>query len=265
MSSGTMTVLGTQLRNIQRSRWAFGYAAAFLLLSEAIVRLSAESGPGILLAVVTVVLAVVPLASLVLGAMHVYSMREFTELLLAQPLTRTAVFGGMYLGVALPLALAPLAGIGISLLLHGQLAPGTWRSLALLALGTVLLTFTCTAIAFLIATAVRDRARGLGTVLLVWLLLFVLYDGLVLLVALLFTDYPLELPMLVLLLLNPVDLARSLMLLELDAPALLGYTGAVFRRAFGSGMAIPAGLSILVLWSLVPLLAAIRVFRRRDF
>ena len=57
------------------------------------------------------------------------------------------------------------------------------------------------------------------------------------------SDYPLELPLLGLTLLNPVDLGRVLLLLQFDNAALLGYTGAVFERFFGSALGMPRRLA----------------------
>ena len=64
---------------------------------------------------------------------------------------------------------------------------------------------------------------------------------------------------------NPIDLARVLILLRLDVSALMGYTGAVFERFFGStGGALLASLA-LVMWTGVPLLLGARRFQRKDF
>jgi Cu-processing system permease protein len=133
-------------------------------------------------------------------------------------------------------------------------------------LGTgVLLTLSFTALAFLIALRFEDRARGFGTALLVWLTCAVLYDGLVLLAVALFADYPLETPLLILTLLNPLDLGRVALLLDLDAAALLGYTGAVFQRFLGTAEGLALAVTALVAWTLVPLALGFRRFQRRDF
>ena len=107
--------------------------------------------------------------------------------------------------------------------------------------------------------------RGLGAAVGLWLALTLLYDGLVLLAAFALADYPLERPMLALMLANPVDLARVLLLLRLDVSAPMGYTGAVFERFFGSagGAALAAGA--LALWVAVPAMLGARAFRRKDF
>jgi Cu-processing system permease protein len=93
----------------------------------------------------------------------------------------------------------------------------------------------------------------------------VLYDGLVLVVVAGFSDWPLETPMLVLSLLNPVDLARVLLLLTFDVAALMGYTGAVFERFFGGALGAASALAALVLWTALPFLAGLRGFMRKDF
>ena len=47
-------------------------------------------------------------------------------------------------------------------------------------------------------------------------------------------DYPMEKPMIGLSALNPIDLSRILILLQLDVSAMMGYTGAVFEDFFGT-------------------------------
>jgi Cu-processing system permease protein len=128
-----------------------------------------------------------------------------------------------------------------------------------------LLTLVFTAVAMLVSLLVGDRARGLGLAILLWLAATALYDALIVLVATTFSDYPLELPLIALTILNPVDLGRVLLLLRLDTAALMGYTGAVFERFFGSllGTALSAGA--LLLWCVGPLGAAHYRFCRKDF
>jgi Cu-processing system permease protein len=129
----------------------------------------------------------------------------------------------------------------------------------------VLLVFAFTSVAFLLAISIEDRARGMGAAVLVWMLATLLYDGAVLAGIAAFDEYPLEGPLIALSLLNPVDLARVLLLLQLDTAALLGYTGAVFERFFGTAQGIAVSLAALGLWVLVPWVLARRRFARKDF
>ncbi|MEQ9568556.1 MAG: hypothetical protein RLN75_00065 [Longimicrobiales bacterium] len=129
----------------------------------------------------------------------------------------------------------------------------------------MLLTGVFGALAILVATSVGTAARGLAAALLVWLALTVLYDGLVLLGAQAFSAHPLERPLLAAMLLNPVDLARVMVLMALDAPALLGYTGAVFQDFFGTARGALVAAASLGLWIGVPVALAARRFRRMDF
>jgi Cu-processing system permease protein len=66
-------------------------------------------------------------------------------------------------------------------------------------------------------------------------------------------------------LLNPIDLGRVLVLLDLDLSAMMGYTGAVFRRFFGGTLGAGVALGALALWVAAPLGLAARGFRRKDF
>jgi Cu-processing system permease protein len=251
-----------ELQDLRRSRWVVGYALLLLVLTDALLRFGG-GGTRAVLSLMNVVLVFVPLVSLVFGTMYLYNARDFIELLLAQPVGRRSLFAGLYGGLAVPLAAGFLAGVGLPFLWGGGGAVA--GPLATL-LGTgVLLTLVFTALAFLASLLFEDRAKGLGAAILVWLAATALYDALLVLVAVSFSDYPLELPLIGLTLLNPVDLGRVLLLLQLDTAALLGYTGAVFERFFGTMLGAATAACALALWCLGPLALAQRRFRTKDF
>jgi Cu-processing system permease protein len=257
-------ILGYQLRDIARNRWVIAYALVLLVLTEALFRLGGE-GERVILSLLNVVLIFVPLVALTFGTLYLYTAREFIELLLAQPVGRGAMFAGLWGGLALPLTGALVAGVGLPFLFHAGDGPVAVRSVLMLLATGGLLTCAFTALAFLIALRFEDRARGFGTALLVWLACAVVYDGLVLLVVTLFGNYPLETPLLVMTLLNPLDLGRVLLLLDLDVAVLLGYTGAIFRRFLGTGLGLGLATLALVAWTAIPLAFGARRFSRRDF
>jgi Cu-processing system permease protein len=255
-----LQIVRYQLRDAARSRWVLAYGLLFLLLTEGLFRLGG-GGERVVVSLLNAVLLLVPLVGLLFGALHFYNSREFMELMLAQPLERSVLFGGLYGGLALPLILAFALGVGLPFAWHGG---GGGALLALLGVG-VALTLVFTGVAFLVALAFEDRAKGMGAALLLWLGAGIIWDGLVLLLVLLFSDYPLEKPMLVLTFLNPIDLGRVLLLLQLDIAALMGYTGAVFRRFFGSEAGVLASAAALVIWTGAPLWLGFLRFRRKDF
>ena len=110
-----------------------------------------------------------------------------------------------------------------------------------------------------------DRLRGVGVALAVWLAMTVLYDGLVLALSVSLDAWPLERPLVGLMLMNPVDVARGLVITQLDVPALMGLTGTLFERAFGSALGSMVAVTALCAWVAVPFTVAGRRFQRRDF
>ncbi len=260
----SMTVFRYELQDLRRSRWVLGYTLCLFLLTEALLRFGG-GGPRAVLSLMNVALGVVPLVAIVFGTMYLYGSRSFIQLLLAQPVGRGQLFAGLYAGLALPLAAGFLLAVGLPFLWDGAgEGPLAGPLVMLLGAGT-LLTLVFTALAMLVSLQVNDRAKGLGLAILVWLLLTALYDAGIVLVATAFSDYPLELPLLGLTLLNPVDLGRVLLLLQFDTAALMGYTGAVFEKFFGSLLGIAVASGALALWCAVPLLLARRRFGRKDF
>ena len=260
----TLRLLGYQLSDVARSRWLAGYTLFFLVVTDALLRFGG-GGTRALLGLMNVVLLVVPLVSAVFGTTYLYDTREYTELLLAQPVSRRQLYAGLYLGLTVPLALGFAAGVGAPFLLHGAVGAGQLGTLVTLLFTGCALSFVFTALAFVIALRFDDRIKGLGVAIAVWLGLAVLYDGLVLVLVAVFADYPLERAVLGLMVANPVDLARVMLLLQFDVSALMGYTGAVFRKFFGSAGGMTLAVVALALWAALPAALGARLFRRKDF
>ena len=263
MSALAMTVAKFQARDVVRSRWLVAYVAFFWIVGEGLLRFTSGDARAIL-SLANLVLYVVPLVTLVFGTVYFYSAREFTELLLAQPVDRRALFLGLYAGLTAPLCLGVVLGVGTPFAIRG----GAGAATAVLAslLGTaVALTLAFAAIAFCIALAFADRLRGLGTAIGVWMLCAIVYDGLVMATVAAFDGHPLERPMLALMLANPIDLARVMLLLQLDISALMGYTGAVFQQWLGGGAGLIAIACALLVWIAAPAWLGLRAFSTKDF
>lgn len=258
----TIKIVRYELSDVLRGKWVVAYGAFFWLVTDALLRFG--GGTKALLSLVNVVLLLIPLVSLVFGTTYLYHARAFNMLLLTQPVSRRSLFAGLYAGLALPLATAFAVGVSLPFAYRGLEAGHAGALATLLACG-VLLTGIFTALAFWVALRFEEKIKGLGAALVLWLAAAVLYDGAVLLAAHAFAAYPLEQPMLVLMVLNPIDLARVLLLMALDASALMGYTGAVFERFFGSMLGAAVSVGALGAWLALPLGLALGRFRRQDF
>lgn len=246
------------LQDILQSRIVLAYAVLLLLASVGLFNMGGEGGKS-LASLLSLVLMVVPLVSLVFATIHFYHSYEFIELLSSQPLKRSTIFLAEYAGVALALTLAFLAGTGLPVALFEPSLTG-----ACLVGAGILLTLVFVALALLGAVCTRDKARGIGVALLLWVYFGLVYDGLVLFILFSFADYPIEKAMLVMVSLNPVDLARIAVLLQLDVSALMGLTGAVMRELLGSAAGMGFAAGVLLAWAVAPLGLALRIFRKRD-
>ncbi len=253
-----------QARDVLRSRWLAAYGVFFLLVTEGLLRFAGGDARSIL-SLASIVLYVVPLVTIVFGTVYLYSTREFTELLLAQPVSRRGLFFGLYGGLAIPLVFAMAVAAGAPFLLRGLGDPVQRGMLAALLVAGTALTLIFTGIAFCIALWCEDRLRGLGAAIGVWLLGAIVYDGLVMTAVAMLSDYPLDRPMLVLTLANPIDLARVMVLLQLDVSALMGYTGAVFQQFLGGSFGTLVAAGALAGWIIVPIALGMRAFGRKDF
>jgi Cu-processing system permease protein len=246
------------LMDILQNRIIIGYTLFLFAVSFGLFNLGGDSTKG-LVGLLNIVLIVTPLVSIVFSTIHFYNSYEFIELLAAQPIRRSLIVWSEFWGLTIALTLATLMGIGVPVLVFAANATGI--SLVLVSVG---LSVVFISIALLASVLTRDKAKGIGVVLLLWFLFALLYDALVLFLMFAFADYPLEKAMLGFVCLNPIDLARVVVLLQMDIAALMGYTGALFREFLGTNWGIVFALFVLAVWAIVPMLLAVRVFNRKD-
>lgn len=244
--------------DILQNKFVIGYGLFLFLVSFTLLNLEGESSK-VMLSLLNVILLVVPLISIVFSTIHFYNSYEFMEMMLSQPIKRSWILYSEYIGISFSLVCSFALGMGIPLLIfgHGSIV------MYLLASG-IILTFVFVSLAFLSAVLSKDKARGIGISLLLWFFFSVIYDGLILILLFSFSDYPIEKYMLLFMSLNPVDLARVAILLQMDTAALMGYTGAVFSSFFNNWGGVVFASSILLLWIILPLLRAIRIFNKKD-
>lgn len=244
--------------DILRTRFILLYTALLLISTFAMFQLDSDPSK-VVMSLLNIVLMVVPLVSIIFTTIHFYNSYEFIELMLAQPINRKVVFIGECIAVASSLCMAFLVGIGLPAVLYGITASG----LSLLFCG-VILTMVFVSFAFLASVMTRDKAKAIGVALLFWFYFSLIYDGFLLWFVYAFNDYPLEKLTLTLIALNPVDLARVIMLLQLDISALMGYTGAFYKEFFGSSFGILFSTFVLFLWVIIPFVLALRIFSKKD-
>lgn len=185
-------------------------------------------------------------------------------MILCQPIPRNTLFIGLYLGTSLPLTLSLIIGILLPFIFFGNLSEGLNLTLLLIVVSS-LLTLLSTAISFLISTIITDKVKGLSISIFFWLITAIVYDGLLLLIIYLFQDYPIEKFLIVFTLLNPLELSRTIFILNFDISALLGLTGALFKKFYGSQFGLIISSVSLLIWICVPFLLGLRRFNRKDF
>ena len=247
-----------------RSSWSYVYLGFYLLLGIVLLFLNNDLSKAII-TLMNVIIVLVPLIGTIFGVMYYYNSKEFTELLLAQPVKRSSIFLGQYLGVSISLSMSLILGLGLPFVAYGLFRSNAIWDFSLLLIVGMFLTFIFSALAFNIALSNENKIKGFGYAILMWLLLAVVYDGLFLVSLIIFEDYPLDQLSLTATMLNPIDLSRTLIILKLDISALLGYTGAVFKQFFGTSFGLVISFIMLLVWVVLPVLRIVFKSKRKDF
>lgn len=252
------------IRDVLRGMWMVGYTFLLLLITGAFF-VFFDNPSQVLLSLLNVILLVVPLVSLIFTLTYLFNNRNFIVLTLTQPVSRSRIFWGYQIGLGLAQGMAPLIGVGGPLIVElwhqeAYRTTGLW-----MLLGSILLTQVFLGIGIWLAFRFEDRLQALTIGLFIWILMTFVYDGLILVVVILASAYPVERIAVGLSFLNPLDLVRLLLLMQMDVAALMGFTAAVFKKFLGTVWGTVSAIIALGIWMVVPTLRASIRFKSKDF
>lgn len=245
-------------KDIIRNRIVIAYTILLGLFSWSAFALEDNSSKGIL-TLLNIILLIVPLVSILFSTIYVYNSTEFIEMLLSQPLKRTRIWRSFYFSLIISLASAFFLGCGIPLLIFSPNIVGLMMFFT-----GLIITMVFVSIAFFCVMLTRDKAKGIGIAILLWMYFALFFDGLVLFLLFQLSDYPIEHAMVFITALSPIDLVRIVILLHLDISAMMGYTGAIFKEYFGNTLGMVIAFLVLNLWVVVPFLISLVKFKNKD-
>jgi Cu-processing system permease protein len=251
-------ILKYVILDILKNKIVVFYTILISLFSWSTFALEDSTAKG-LLTILNIVLLIVPLVSILFSTIYIYNCNEFIELLVSQPIKRSKIWRSLFFGLCISLSLSYIIGAGIPILIYNDFK----KSAILIIVGT-LITLIFVSLAFLTSILSKDKAKGIGISILIWLYFALLFDGLVLFLLFQLSDYPIEKFMVLITALSPIDLSRILVLLQLDVSAMLGYTGAIFRNFFGTNFGLMISFMLLIIWIVIPFNISLKKFNKKD-
>lgn len=260
-----------EIRGSLRNRWLLFYTIAFAVLALGLSYMSLV-GTGRLgfagfgqtaAGLVNLVLLIVPLMGLTIGASSLASEQENGTLayLIAQPIGRTEVLLGKYLGLGLSICASLAIGFGITAAVisrsHGGSASAYLRIVGL----AFLLSLAMLSVGMLISVLTRKTMVATGTAVFIWLTLVFLGDLGLMGGAIAFKLRADEIFHLALI--NPIQDYKMAAISGFDSSFdLLGPAGLYAIRQYGHWL-MPMLTGALVVWAIVPMVFAGLILSRR--
>lgn len=269
--TGFRSLLRFELSRARRARTLSWFAIGFALASLAITLVGLSAGGAIevqgfartSMSLMQLVLWLVPLIALLLGSSVGAECLEM-EMVMALPASRRQLLLARWTAWFLALGGAMLVGLGVAGAAIGLLAGGAdaWRFLRLVAIAETVLAVHL-ALGLWIGVAARSRVRAIALGVLAWLVLVIVMDlaaiGLLAVLPRGHSAWGLS----ALLLIDPVDAARTLAISLLQADVVAGPMGAALRKVLG-GYGVWLLATAMLAWIVVPLIGAGRRFARSD-
>ena len=268
------TLFKKEINDSLNNRWFVLYAAAFTGLALLLSWLSLSGGGTgysgfagfgrTAASLVNLVLLVVPLMALTIGAGSLATERERGTLsyLLSQPINRSEVILGKYLGLAAALLGTLALGFGLSgMIIAGQGGQTDTKSFALLVGFAIVLALGMLSLGFLISALARKAAVATGVALFVWLVLVFVGD-----LGLMGTTLAFKLPIdtiFNLALINPLQVFKMSALISINSTLdVLGPAGIYAMQTYRDNLTW-LFLGSLFAWVVLPLFIAYMIFDRR--
>ncbi len=253
-----------EIRGYLRNRWLLLYAIVYFLFSSLLMHFGGSRPAQAYASLLNLVLLMIPLFTLLFGGISFQGSLPFMELIISRKISRKQIYFARWLALGTGLSFGCLAGTGLAALLF--LTPdSSYSGFITLLFLSIPTHFVFTSLAFLIALMVTGREAMLGALLAIWFYFYILYDLLILGLGYFFGDYPLEIPVLILVVLNPLDLVRIVLLFQVELSSLIGFGGALFSNIFGGASGPVAALFILGIWIAFPLWLGLHYFDKKDF
>ncbi len=274
MKSATASLASWEFRGAARSRWVIGTAIAFAALCLAVSLLGMRSlrelglagvGPASA-ALINLGILLPAIMGLLLGGNALVAAREqgVLSMIAVQPIPRTSIVIGAFLGVAGALTISVLFGFGSAAVVLSGVAKGS-DVLPLIALvgSTLGVAYACISIGLSFSAFARSRLQATSTAITLWFLLALGMDLALIAIAPAVRMGPVGLLLAVLL--NPLEAGRVLALLGASPDGtVLGPFGAYLVESFGTGGAAALLIVSIVLWTVVPLVIARWLLTRGD-
>jgi len=212
------------------------------------------------------VLYIIPLVALTMGALSFTSEKSLSEMLFAQPVTRTEILVGKLAGLFASMVIATLAGFGLAgAIIAVKTGTGgalRYQAFVVLSLALALVFLTLSA---LVASVCQRKTKAFGVALFLWFFFALFYDLMAIGVTFLLKERTANAFIFSSLLGNPVDLARVACLMILDGKEVFGAAGAALVKfTGGEGASFALLIGGLIVWMIVPFLLARRALKQQD-
>lgn len=271
-ASNVTTVARRELRDAVRSRWFLLYTLAFAALGLGVswVSTAATGGAGLsgfgrtTAGLVNLILLVVPLMAITAGAGSIASDRErgMLSYLLAQPVTRTEVVLGKFVGLAASTLTCICLGLGVcALVLSISRGGANSASIVWLAGLSFLLSLGMLSVGLLISSLARKASVAVATAIFLWLALVFVTD-LGLMAGTIAMRLRIE-ELFAVSLVNPLQVFKMWSLFAGESSLdVLGPAGLYATEEYGTKLHVVFAVCMGA-WVALPLGAAVLVFRRR--
>lgn len=275
VNPGTVKVLAEkELLDAVRNRWFHIFAALFFLVSFLIAYLGFLRGSGTgfesfnrtTASLLNFILFLVPMITLLLGGTSIAGEREqgSLALLLSKPVSAAEVVLGKYLGTSVAVILAIFTGFGLmGLIIAFKVSVADARAFFAFIFLSILLALSFLSIAILLSAWMEKRLSAVISAVLVWFFTILLYDFIVMWLAGLLKGKAMAYFLLFAILGNPADSVRVLSIINLGGETVFGPSLATLAKMLGSASSTAILYSGILLWIVVPLVAAIYLFQKR--
>ncbi len=228
-----------------RNHWFVSYGLSFAAFFSLVTLQSSGQNIQSIVSLLNIMLLLIPLFSMLFGSLSFSESVSFFELMLVHGVTRRQIIRGKYIGLVTSLSVSFLLGatIGLSAFLEST---NDFSFIIILLLLGLMLNCIFLGLSLVIAINIPKKEVMLTIILLIWFYVYIIYDLWIMWFAVFFQSYPLELPILIMIFLNPLDLVRLVILLNLNLASSMSISVGLVQQILGGTMGTLLAVAILL-------------------
>lgn len=257
-------IIKLEIKENIKNKWLLLYGIIFTIFIFLLSKIGVSNIYRTNMMSINLILLLLPLTSLIFSFISISESINFQEYLISLPVKRSVIFIGKLIGISSSLSFSFVVGVFLGSVIQNNNYMYNFNNYMVLLTTGLELIFIFNALSFLVVTVFKKKEIALLIIILLWFILFIVYDIMIINLIIIFNQYPIEKLILLITAINPIDLARLTMLFKMDVSAIMSCSFMVYEKFLRDQGSFVCSV-LLFIWIILISRLGVLFFEKKDF